>query len=236
MYLEFIIMWSEFNFISIQTILDRILKHPLMQELPLETAIQHLEDFIGIMGLPATYTDKYAVINIEEFRGMLPCDCIAINQVRECKSKRVLSAMTDSFNGTFPKDKSVGTYKTQGRMIYTSFKEGDIEISYKAIPVDKDGLPMLPDNPVFMKALELYIKKEWFTILFDMGRISPAVLQNTQQEYYFKAGQLNNEFMIPSVAEMESITNILNQLIPRTNEFNKSFRHLGDKEYWRIQR
>ena len=235
-HLKIIIMWSEFNFVTIHTVVDRILRHPLMQELTFEAAVQYLIDFLGIFGLPQTYTDEYAVIDIKDFRGLLPCDCIAINQVRECKSGRVLSAMSDSFNGTMPEDRSTGTFKTQGRMIYTSFRDGEIEISYKAIPTDKDGLPMLPDNPVFMKTLELYIKKEWFTVLFDMGRISPAVLQNTQQEYYIKAGQLNNEFLVPSVAEMESITNMMNQLIPRTNEFNKSFRHLGDKEYWRIHR
>lgn len=42
--------------------------------------------------------------------------------------------------------------------------------------------------------------------------------------------------MIPSVSEMESITNMFNQLIPRVNEFNKGFRHLGDREYLHLQR
>jgi hypothetical protein len=54
-----------------------------------------------------------------------------------------------------------------------------VAISYKSIPVDKDGFPLLIDNPVFLKALELYIKKEVFTVLFDMGKITPPVLQNT---------------------------------------------------------
>ena len=143
--------------------------------------------------------------------------------------------MTDNFNGTHSEDKGELSFKTQGSVIFTSFKTGDIELSYKAIPTDDGGLPLLPDNPVFLKTLELYIKKEWFTILFDMGKISPAVLQNTQQEYAFKAGQCNNEFMIPSVSEMEAFTRMYNTLIPRVNEFNKSFRHLGDREYIKMQ-
>ena len=103
--------------------------------------------------------------------------------------------MTDSF-GSGPVDRNQergeSTFKTLGRVIYTSFKDGNIQIAYKAIPVDDEGLPMLPDNPIFLKALELYIKKEWFTILFDLGKIQPAVLNNTQQEYAFKAGQCNS--------------------------------------------
>lgn len=54
--------------------------------------------------------------------------------------------------------------------------------------LDKDGYPMIPENSAFIKALELYIKKAWFTILFDMGKISQGVLFNTQQEYAWAAG------------------------------------------------
>ena len=228
-------MVFEFNYVNIKVILDRLLRHPLLRDLDLETAIQFVIDFISCIGLPNIYIDKQATIHIENFKSILPCDLIAINQVRLARNGVCLRAMTDNFNGTHSEDKGELSFKTQGSVIFTSFKTGDIELSYKAIPTDDDGLPLLPDNPVFLKTLELYIKKEWFTILFDMGKISPAVLQNTQQEYAFKAGQCNNEFMIPSVSEMEAFTRMYNTLIPRVNEFNKSFRHMGDREYIKMQ-
>lgn len=228
-------MVSEFNYISIKEVLSRLLRHPLLQDLSTEAAIQYTLDFISCMGLPNIYADKVTTICIDNFRGILPCDLIAINQVRLARNGVCMRAMTDSFNCAHPEDKGELSFKTQGSVIFTSFKTGDIELSYKAIPTDDDGLPLLPDNPIFLKTLELYIKKEWFTILFDMGKISPAVLQNTQQEYAFKAGQCNNEFMIPSVSEMEAFTRMYNTLIPRVNEFNKSFRHMGDREYIKMQ-
>lgn len=228
-------MVSEFNYISIKEVLSRLLRHPLLQDLSTEAAIQYTLDFFAAMGLPNIYADKVTTICIDNFRGILPCDLIAINQVRLARNGVCLRAMTDNFNGTHSEDKGELSFKTQGSIIFTSFKTGDIEISYKAIPTDDGGLPLLPDNPVFLKALELYIKKEWFTILFDMGKISPAVLQNTQQSYAFAAGQCNNEFMIPSVSEMEAFTRMYNTLIPRVNEFNKSFRHMGDREYIKMQ-
>ena len=228
-------MVSEFNYISIKEVLSRLLRHPLLQDLSIETAIQYTLDFFAAMGLPNIYADKVTTICIDNFRGILPCDLIAINQVRLARNGVCLRAMTDSFNGTHPEDNGELSFKTQGSVIFTSFKTGDIELSYKAIPTDDDGLPLLPDNPIFLKTLELFIKKEWFTILFDMGKISPAVLQNTQQSYAFAAGQCNNEFMIPSVSEMEAFTRMYNTLIPRVNEFNKSFRHMGDREYIKMQ-
>ena len=51
------------------------------------------------------------------------------------------------------------TYKIQGRVIYTSIKEGTIEIAYRAIAVDDEGYPLVPDKSSFSRALELYIKK-----------------------------------------------------------------------------
>lgn len=229
-------MTNNVSFINIREVLSRITRHPLMTDIGLEAAIQYTLDFIAAMGLPKIYTDNLADIEIKDYRAMLPCDLISIIQVRLKGTKECLRSMTDSFGGYGTKEDGTRgeyTYKTQGRVIYTSFKEGHIQIAYKAIPVDEEGLPMLPDNPIFLKALELYIKKEWFTILFDMGKIQPAVLNNTQQEYAFKAGQCNSEFTIPSPSEMESISGIINQMIPRVNEFKRGFKDLGNKEYMR---
>nr|DAS05459.1 MAG TPA: hypothetical protein [Crassvirales sp.] len=233
-------MVNNINWVKLPIILDRLLRHPLLGDLNLETAIQYTLDFIGIMGLPNIYVDKIETIEIKEYRGTLPCDLISINQVRLHKNGMALGAMTDNFNA-YPTHDHNGdcsrgepSFKTQGRVIFTSIKEEKIDISYKAIMLDDEGLPLIPDNSIFLKALELYIKKEWFTILFDMGKISPAVLNNTQQEYAFKAGQCNNEFVIPSVSEMEAITNMWNQLIPGVTEFRRGFKNLGDKEYIRV--
>ena len=221
-------MINNFSYINIREILSRCLRHPLLQDLSLESAIQYVVDFLGIMGLPTTYNDSLQEIEICDYRGVLPCDLISINQVRY--NGLCIRYMTDNFY-----DKSSEpTFKIQGRIIYTSFKEGKIEVSYKSIPVDDEGYPLLPDEPTFLRALELYIKKQWFTILFDMNKISPAVLQNTQQEYSFAVGACNNTFIIPSVSEMESIKNMWNQLIPRFNEFKTGFKYQGSQEYLKI--
>lgn len=228
-------MVNNFQWVNLRVILDRILRHPLLQELQLESAVQYLVDFLGIMGLPTTYIDTIEEVSIKEYRGLLPCNLISINQVRWKEQNIYLRSMTDLFNGSYSKENGEATFKTQGRVIFTSFKEGTLEISYKSIPVDNEGYPLLPDEPNFLRALELYIKKQWFTILFDMGKITPAVLQNTQQEYYAAAGACNNSFLIPSVSEMESIKGLMNQMIPRFNEFNHGFKHEGNREHLRIK-
>ena len=227
-------MIKEYNYINIREALSRVLRHPLLQDVTLEQAVQYTIDFLGVFGMPKLFEDREETIHIEDFRGRLPCNCIQINQIKDCNTGICLRSMTDNFMPRNNDDREL-SFKTQGQVLYVSFKTGDVSVSYKAIPVDKDGFPLLIDNPVFLKALEAYIKREAFTILFDMGKIAPAVLQNTQQQYAFLAGQLQSEFTIPSQSEMESISRMWNTLIQRTSEFNNGFSSLGNKEYIKLQ-
>ena len=235
-------MVKEYNYINIREALSRVLRHPLLQDVTLEQAVQYTIDFIGIFGMPKLYQDKEEVLHIEDFRAKLPCDLISINQIKECKTGVCLRSMTDNFMPREHYDRSAGykipqelSFKTQGQVLYVSFKTGDVSVSYKAIPVDKDGFPLLIDNPVFLKALEAYIKREVFTILFDMGKIAPAVLQNTQQSYAWLAGQLQSELTIPSISEMESIKNSWCTLLQRTTEFREGFKNNGSQEYIKVK-
>lgn len=225
-------MIKEYQYVNIRRVLDELHRHPLLSDLTLEQVISYVVSFIGIFGMPRLYQDKEVIVTVDNHRGKLPCDLVSINQVK--KSDGIcLRSMTDNFS---PNDNNGElTFKTQGQILFTSLKTGELIISYKAIPVDEDGLPLLIDNPVFLKALESYIKREVFTILFDMGKVSPVVLQNTQQSYAWLAGQLQSEFTIPSVSEMESISRMWNTLIQRTGEFDNGFSSLGNKEHIKIQ-
>ena len=127
------------------------------------------------------------------------------------------------------------SFKTQGQIIYTSFPEGKVQIAYRAIPVDEDGFPLLIDNDTYLDALEGYIKMKVFEVKFDQQKIPAGVFQNAQQQYYAAAKLLQSEFTLPSPSEMRSIAAAWNRLIPSMRDFDKSFRHLGDREYLRNQ-
>lgn len=232
-------MVKKIDYINIRELLSRVLRHPLLQEFTLEQAIQYTIDFIGIFGFPELYEDKEAFIDICDFKGQLPCDLIEVNMVRDCKTNIPLRSMTAAFNpgGKYYNHlRQEPQFKLQNRIIITSFPKGKVKISYKAIPVDDEGLPLLIDNSKYLRCLELYIKCQLFTILFEMSKISSQVLQHTEQEYSWAAGQLAEEFKTPSVSEMQSITNMLNQIIIRETEFYNGFERLGNKEFHMIHR
>lgn len=221
------------NYISIKEILDNIMDHPLLKDVTLERAVNYAVQFSRLMGMPKIFIDKTQHLNIENYRAPLPCDFISMTQVKY--NGHCMRYTTDSFHLGDKEDSYDVTYKLQNSFIYTSIKEGDIEISYKALLLDEDGFPMIPDNGSYAKALEMYIKKSWFNVLFDLGKITSQVLTVTLQEYAFAAAQAKEDMLTPSVDEMESFTNMWNTLIPRMREHNNGFKNLGTKELIRRQ-
>lgn len=226
------------RYISIKVIMDDLLDHPMLKDLTFERVINYTINFMRIVGVPKMFINKLTTINIKDYRGELPCDFHSMIQVREAnKAKRVFRYTTDSFhlaNDDALPNKDL-TYKIQGQIIFTSIKEDIIEISYNAIPIDCDNYPMIPDNSSFIEALENYIKVKRFTILFDQGKINGQVLQAAQQEYAWTVGQATNSLLMPSIDELESISNMWNTLVPRTNEHKYGYKNTGSKEKFRQQ-
>lgn len=254
-------MVTNIQYTNIRRVLGDITDHPLLMNVTLEQVIRHTIRFISLHGYPQLYQDKIDTVGIKDFRGLLPCDLISIIQVKDLKTDICLRSMTDTFTPeqrpkpdmrNQPKDllnnmkPPVDTYipsmqeyreepsfKTQGKIIFTSFPEGRVEIAYKAIPVDKDGFPLLIDNETYLNALEAYIKVKVFTVKFDTGKIQAGVLSNAQTEYAWAARQLQSEMITPSMSEMESITRYLNTLIKPVRQFDNGFKDLGNREYLR---
>lgn len=251
-------MVTNIQYTNIRRVLDDITEHPLLRDVTLEQVVRHTIRFISIFGFPQLYQDKIEIVSIKDFRGLLPCDLISVIQVRDVDSGECLRSMTGTFTPALrpkPDDSQQHkdllnnmqgeyipsrkesieelTFKTQGRIIFTSFPEGNVEIAYKAIPVDEDGFPLLIDNETYLNALEAYIKKQVFTVKYDTGKIQAGVLSNAQTDYSWAAHLLQSEMTTPSVDELESITRMWNTMIKPTRQFSQGFKHLGDQEFIR---
>lgn len=242
------------QYIRVHEVLSRVLRNPaLRKHVTLESVIQYTTDFIAAVGAQDLFQDKEATLEIEDFRALLPCDCVAVLQVRDEHTGICMRSMTGSFtpqphehrhdcchphhhppypiNDRHRHDNH--TFKIQNSVIVCSFPKGKIRVAYKAIVVDEDGYPMVQDNPTYLKALELYIKKEVFTELMESGKLDLRIVQHAESEYYTKVSQLEEEMNTPSDSEMTSLINMWNTLIPRTTEFDNGYKSLGNREYLR---
>lgn len=219
------------QYISIKHVLDKVLRHPLMQDLSLETAVDYAVDFMRIVGVPRMFTEKVETIKVNKYRALLPCDYYKVIQVRT-KDGKALTYSTDSFYMNGKTNSS--SYKIQGNIIYTSIEDGELEFAYLAIDTDEDGYPLLPDNSSFTRALELYIKKQWFTILFDLGKINQQIYANTQQEYAWAVGDCQTEFNRLSLDQMEAFSNSWRTMIMRDHQHAIGFRDNGKRQILKV--
>ena len=227
------------QYTNIRLILDKILRHPLMQDLSLESAVDYTVDFMRIVGVPNMFMEKTEILEIEKYRAMLPDDYYQMIQVRKVKGG-TFRYSTDTFHmseSEEPNDRNISdfTYKIQGNIIYTSMEDGEIEISYQSIATDEECYPLLPDNSSFTRALRLYIKKEHFTTLFDMGKIQATVLNQALQDYAWAVGDCQTEFNRLSLDKAESFYNSWRTLIMRDTEHRTGFINNGTKERLKLQ-
>ena len=223
------------RYISLKQILDDVLDHPLLKDVSFERAVNHAVHFIRIVGMPRAFNEKTELVEIDNYRGALPCDLDNIIQVRtqdSCSHHHgVFRYTTDSFHMSENKHNSYDlTYKVQGNVIFTSMKKGTIEIAYRALQVDSEGYPMIPDNSSYINALELYIKKKCFNVLFDTGKITSQVFEQVCRDYAWAVGQAQTDLVRLSIDQMQSLTNSLNTLIPRVNEHRRGFINHGSME------
>lgn len=224
-------MINNIQYTNIRVILDDLLQHDLLQDLSLEQLVGYVIKFNGIFNIPEMYISKEDHIEIQDYRGALPCDLVSVIQVKDNKDDVCIPAISGTFFNPHSMERG---FKTQGSVIFTTFKEGNITIAYRAIPTDEEGYPLIMDNEKYKNALELYIKKDKFTKFFDTGKINQAVLQSTQQEYAWAAGQLSEELKMPSLSEWENISNAHSQLLQKTGEFKKGFETTGITEPYKL--
>lgn len=217
--------------ISIKQIMDNILDHPMLQDLTFERAIIYTLRLIKILGIPQIFERKSEIIHIIEYMGILPCDFYREVEVRDDCSKTVYDVSTGNF-ALDDRRQDLLKYKIQSNMIIVS-SNSDIELIYDAISTDKDGYPLIMDDEAFINALEWYIKYRYFTVLFDQGKIPQQILENTKQEYSWAIGQASSSLKIPTMDEMEAISNMWTALLPRRNGHANSFTNLGDAEYFK---
>lgn len=106
------------------------------------------------------------------------------------------------------------TYQEYSGNIYYGYKQGSVQIHYKAFPVEDDGMPKIPDDSQYLDAVLLGILIKHLTRLQFKGQISMQVLDKYEKEYMFAAGAAIGKSKMPDIDEMESIKKMMQRLIP----------------------
>lgn len=121
-------------------------------------------------------------------------------------------------------------YDIEPGYILTSFKTGRLRIHYKSIPLDEDGMPLIPDNEDYKQALYFYcrammIGAGWEDRVFSYDKImAPGIPWNQGTGHFTNyAARAVSSIRYPSVDQMEFRWNAHERLIKDDQYFNKFF-------------
>lgn len=119
---------------------------------------------------------------------------------------------TNKYGTILRKQEQLLTYTLQNNNLYTSFKTGTIIISYKAVLLDEQGFPLVPDDEHFKRALEMFLQERIDYKLWRQGRLPDKVYNQTKQDYLWAIASARTHMNTPSVDEMETLKNIFTRL------------------------
>ena len=281
------------KYVSLKTVIEKVYaSNGYTNELNIHDCVEWVGSAMDLIGAPLAYFDKVGCINIEDFKGVLPCDLHLVIQTRDKDSKSAMLYASDTFHtgyhcanspdltvnctnnncegnetdevpstddddntncnpffnsnpnlttntpfaagnsslGTGVSDSSELTYTLNNNYIFTSFKSGTVEIAYKAFPTSEDGMPLIPDDTKYIRAVESYLTMKIDYKLWRQNKLEEKVYRDSEAKWYFDAGAAKNSANMPSYDEMESIKNSFLRSIPKINQHYSSFGLLNNPE------
>lgn len=231
------------KYTTIEVLIDRLMRHPLMQDVSEESIVDYVIEFLRLTKVPANFCDKVEELEVRDYMAPLPCDFESIIQVMPDKGLSMVESADSYFmdkdrnktHKTPSKSVFIGnSYRIQGHYIHFSFEREKVKLSYRAIATDNNGIPLIPEDTNLLLALEWYIKVQVFTILVDLGRLPQEVLQRAEQQYCWYVGKYQSSTKMDSLGKAEKLLNSYTTLIERRHEFQNGFRRSADKEIFRI--
>lgn len=121
-------------------------------------------------------------------------------------------------------------YTTKPGYINTCMPKGFVKISYYAIYTDEDSMPMIPDLESYKEAIYWYVTMKLMYPKKLKGQISQGDYYDIRNSYNFYRKQAYAEAMMPTVDDLETISNIYTKLYPEINDHSMFFSTSGDEQ------
>ena len=222
------------RYTTIEDIMWRLSRIPQVKNITLEEVAEFTEDLLRLINVPQSLVTETGVFEIIDYKAQLPSciqDVLGVRLIEDnCKVALTYSANpyhTSKHNSECDND---FTYVLQGCNVITSFSEGLIEVSYKKLPVDNKGFPMLPDEESFKRALVYEIRLRYAEPLWEMGKVTDKAFNRIQQERDWYVGQASTVLKTVNYDQMDMMVKGVNRLIVDTRPRETFFKGFGKTE------
>lgn len=224
--------------VSLKEILWRTMNNPRMSDLSFEDAAEYAIEALDLIGAPLGYEDKVSKpIKITDYKGALPVDLVDVKAIKKDDCDTPLTYATDMFhskNGCEEcDDLDEYTYTYSNGVIKTSFKDGYIVVSYRALVSDEEGFPLIPDNQKVKLAIRYYIMYMHLEPLYDVGKVTDKVFYRVEQNKNWYMGAAQSSMQIANMDHAEAIANSVNKLLLNRFGHSSSYAGMGKKEIFK---
>lgn len=174
-------------------------------------------------------TDREALDKLNEDTNLRQTLSILLNQwtVGTVNGKFV-PGVVDHRDGTMFSNEL--QYTTKPGYINICMPRGFVKISYYAIYTDEDSMPMIPDLESYKEAIYWYVTMKLMYPKKLKGQISQGDYYDIRNSYNFYRKQAYAEAMMPTVDDLETISNIYTKLYPEINDHSMFFSTSGDEQ------
>lgn len=204
-------------------------------------AIEYMGDAIQAIGTTAPLQKTSKVLEVESHRVKIPCDMEVLffveyngrrlrlggdftgyGLVDKERTTAIYKSSTDNtglitFEGDPAEIENTlliddeNYYLINPNYIQTSFEEGTIKIHYGGYPLDKNGLPVIPDEFNYRNAVVWYIIFQMLLTGYEHPKITWADAEARWERYLPKA---QNESVMADIGEMDRFRAMWTRLIP----------------------
>lgn len=222
------------------------------QQINIADAVEWAGEAIELIGGAYQLEDKIEVLLIDCFKTKLPCELHYINgvkgliksdaaEIEECEfsisSFTPMIYSSDIYHRYIIPNNSTNsivnrnlTYKVNDDYLFTNFEKGFIALSYKAVPVDNDGFPKIPDDIKFKNAVKYHIMWKLALLNLKTNKVSSEYYRIIERDRDWYIGAAQTRSHMPSMDMMESIKNNWIRLIPKINQHRDGFKSANMQE------
>lgn len=229
------------NFKSTKTIISKVFRDLGIQDTDwIHDSIEWMGEALQAIGSVTQLEKNVEVLKTSSHKAPLPSNLYLINQVRygyfnsneteepkledfsrvmPYESSGLHPSLIDEYNTMKGVSWSDETFFIQDGFIHTSFEEDWIALVYKAISVDDDGFPKVPDHFSFNQALYWYIVMK----LMESGQKHPAGLNyfHAEERWLKYCTQARTKALMPDEAKYEEFLRSWVNIIPNYDaDFN----------------
>jgi len=241
--------------ISVKSIIAKVYRDlQLKEEEPFMDFIEWMAEALDFIHVYPQYSIKPICFKITAYKTELPCDFIGLDQIEfeginlratnnsfgpiqdnavigryytpysYNQSKLENAVFVDPYSTSYFREGY--SFKIENGWLKTSFKEGEINLSYISQPMDEEGYPLVPEDVSFKEALYWYVVYKYLYSKALRGEISNYFYEDAYNKWHWYCNQAGAEAMMPDLNTLENIKRSFLSLKINPYLFNNFFNSL----------